>query len=128
MNNRTFFLNYRINTEYGMISHLIHGKLMNPDEMTELYQLLRNDIVATQLQQNAYDDIDSKPNPNLECGDIVAFFSQNIKTTIPSKKLHYKKIGPVKILAKIRTRAYKLDLPRSMAIDISSISPSTNLT
>jgi len=41
---------------------------------------------------------------------------RNIKTTRPSKKLDYKKIGPFKILAKIGTSAYKLALPPSMAI------------
>jgi len=39
-----------------------------------------------------------------------------IKTTRPSKKLDYKKIGPFKILARIGTSAYKLALPPSMAI------------
>jgi len=41
---------------------------------------------------------------------------RKIKTTRPSKKLDYKKIGPFKILAKIGTSAYKLALPPSMAI------------
>jgi len=39
-----------------------------------------------------------------------------IKTTRPSKKQDYKKIGPFKILAKIGTSAYKLTSQPSMAI------------
>jgi len=41
---------------------------------------------------------------------------RNIKTTRPSKKLDYKKIGPCKMSAKIGTSAYKLAVPPSMAI------------
>jgi len=41
---------------------------------------------------------------------------RNIKGTRPSKGLDYKKIRPLKILAKIGTRAYKLALPPAMAI------------
>ena len=41
---------------------------------------------------------------------------RNIKTTLPLKKLNYKKIGPFKMLAKIGTSAYKLVLPPTMAI------------
>jgi len=46
----------------------------------------------------------------------VWLLPRNIKTTRPSKKLDYKKIGPFKILAKIGTSTYKLALPPSMAI------------
>jgi len=42
--------------------------------------------------------------------------TRNIKTTILSKRLDYKKIGPFQILAKIGTSAYKLALPPPMAI------------
>jgi len=57
-----------------------------------------------------------KAPSNLQSGDMVLWLPQNIKTTRPSKKLDYKKIGPFKILAKIGTSAYKLAIPPSMAI------------
>jgi len=47
---------------------------------------------------------------------MVLLLPPNIKTTRPSKKLDYKKIGPFKILAKIGASAYKLPLLPSMAI------------
>jgi len=47
---------------------------------------------------------------------MVWLLPRNIRTTRPCKKLDYKKIGPFKILAKIGTSAYKLDLPTSMRI------------
>jgi len=46
----------------------------------------------------------------------VLLLPRNIRTTRPCKKLDYKKIGPFKILGRIGTSAYKLDLPASMRI------------
>jgi len=99
-----------------MIGHLIHGKRTRPEEMTQLHASLRNEMVAAQLRQNEYYDLHRKPDPNLQSGDMVWSLPRNIKTTRPSEKLDYQKIGPFKILAKIGTSAYKLALPPSMAI------------
>ena len=84
--------------------------------MTQLQELLKNEMVATQLRQKEYYDLNRNPNPNLKTGDLVWLLPRKIKTTRPSKKLHYKKIRPFKILAKIGTSAYKLVLQPSMAI------------
>jgi len=85
-------------------------------------------MVAAQLRQKEYYDLHRKPDPNLQSGDMVWLLPRNIKTTRPSKKLDYRKIGPFKILAKIGTSAYKLALPPSMAIHntfhISLLEPS----
>jgi len=114
--NTPFFANYGINLEYEMIGHLIQGKQNKSEEMTQLHESLRNEMVAAQLRQKEYYDLGRKPDPNLQSGDMVWLLPHNIKTTRPSKKLDYKKIGPFKILAKIGTSAYKLALPPSMAI------------
>jgi len=125
--NTPFFANYRINPEYEMIGHLIHGKRTKMEEMTQLHELLRNKMRAAQLRQKEYYDLHRKPDPNLQSGDMVWLLPHNIKTTRRSKKMDYKKMGPFKILAKIRTTAYKLALPPSMAIhntlDISLLEP-----
>jgi len=99
-----------------MIGHLIQGKQTKPEEMTQLHESLRNQMVAAQLRQKEYYDLHRKPDPNLQSGDRVWLLPRNIKTTRPSKKPDYKKIRPFKILAKIGTSAYKLALPPSMAI------------
>jgi len=111
-----FFANYRINPEYEMIGHLIQGIQTKREEMTQLHESLRNEMVAGQLRQKEYYDLHRKPDPNLPSGDIVWLLPCNIKTTRPSKKLDYKKIRPFQILAEIGTSAYKLALPPSMAI------------
>ena len=45
------------------------------------------------------------------------FLPRNVKTRRRSKKLDYKKMGPFKIIKKVGTSSYKLDLPPSMTID-----------
>jgi len=114
--NTPFFANYGINPEYEMIGHLIQGKQTKSQEMTQLHESLRDEMVAAELRQKEYYDLPRKPDPNLQSGDMVWLLPRNIKSTRPSKKLDYKKIGLFKILAKIGTRAYKLALPPSMAI------------
>jgi len=61
---------------------------------------------------------------------MVWFLTRNVRTTRPCKKLDYKKIGPFKILAKIGSSAYKLDLPDTMkihnTIHISLLEPYEN--
>ena len=114
--NTPFFANDGIHPEYEMIGHLSQGKQKKPEEMTLLDESLRKEMVAAQLRQKEYYDLHRKPDPNLQSGDMVWLLPRNIKTTRPSKRLDYKKIRPFKIVAKIRTSAYKLALPPSMAI------------
>jgi len=114
--NTPFLANCGINPEYEMIGHLIHRKRTKPEEMTQLHETLRNEMLAAQLRQKDYYDRNRKPDPNLQSGDMVWLLPRNIKTTRPSKKLDYKKIGPFEILANIGTSAYKLALSPSMAI------------
>ena len=90
--NTPFFTNYGINPEYKMIGHLIQGKQTKPEEMTQLHESLRSEMVAPQLQQKEYYDQHRKPDTNLQSGEMVWLLPSNIKTTIPSKKLDYKKI------------------------------------
>jgi len=85
--NTLFFANYRINSEYKMISHLIQGKQTKLAEMTQLHELLRSEIVAAQLRQKEYYHQHRKLNPNLKSGNMVWLLPGNIKTMRPSKKL-----------------------------------------
>jgi len=64
-----------------MIGHLIHGKRTKPEEMTQLQESLRNEMVAAQLRQKEYYDLHRKPDPNLQLGDMVWLLPRNIKTT-----------------------------------------------
>jgi len=126
--NTPFLANYIMNPEYEMIGHLIQGKQIKSEELTQLHESLRDEMVGAQLQQKEYYDLQRKPDPNLQSGDLVWLLPRNIKNTRPSKKLDYKIIGPFKILAKIGTSAYKLALPPQLPYTTHSSSPSSNLT
>ena len=73
-------------------------------------------MTTAQLRQKENYDKHRKPNPNLKTGDMVWFLPHNVKTTRPSKKLDYKKMGLFEIIKKVGTSSYKLDLPASIPI------------
>ena len=54
--------------------------------------------------------------PKLEIGDYVWLLRKNIKTTQPSTKLDFKCLGKFRIIKKVSSHAYKLDLPASMKV------------
>jgi len=111
-----FFANYGTNPEYQAIGHLMQGKTMSPEDMSQLHDTLQAEMTEAQTRHKEYYDAQRKPDPNIQPGDKVWLLPRNFRTTRPCKKLDYKKIGPFKILAKIGTSAYKLDLPASMRI------------
>ena len=59
-------------------------------------------------------DKDRKPAPLYQIGDEVWLLRRHIQTTRPSSKLDFKRFGRFKIIQKISSHAYKLDLPASM--------------
>jgi len=125
-----FFANYGMNPEYEAIGHLMQGNITPLEEMSQLHDVLRAEMTEAQIRQKEYYDQHRKPDPNLKSGDMVWFLTRNVRTTRPCKKLDYKKIGPFKILAKIGSSAYKLDLPDTMrihnTIHISLLEPYEN--
>jgi hypothetical protein len=52
--------------------------------------------------------------PDIKVGDLVMIDARNMKIKRPSKKLDHKKIGAVKILKKIGTRAFRVELPTTI--------------
>jgi len=84
--------------------------------MSQLHDTLQAQMTEAQIRHMEYYDRQRKPDPNIQQGDMVWLLPRNIRTTRPCKKLDYKKIGQFKILARIGTSAYKLDLPASMRI------------
>jgi hypothetical protein len=55
------------------------------------------------------------PAPVFEKGDRVFLDASDIRTDRPSKKLSHLRLGPFKILDRVSSIAYKLDLPKSMS-------------
>ena len=95
---------------------MITGKETTGENMENLHQTLREEMKNAQIRQKENYDQHRKPDPNLKSGDMVWFIPRHVKTTRPSKKLDYKKMGPFKVIKKAGTSSYKLDLPSSMRI------------
>ena len=68
--------------------------------MENLHQPFREEITTAQLRQKENYDKERNADPNRKSGDMVWFLPHNVKTTRPSKKLDYKKMGPFKIIRK----------------------------
>ena len=98
------------------MNHLITEKETSAKDMENLHQTLREEITTAQLRQKENYDKHRKPDLNLKSGDIVWFLPSNVKTTRLSKNFDYNKMGPFKIIKKVGTSSYKLDLPASMTI------------
>ena len=98
------------------MNHLITEKETSAKDMENLHQTLQEERTTAQLRQKENYDKHKKLDPNLKSGDMVWFLPRNVKTTRPSKKLDYKKMGPFNITKKVGMSSYKLDLPASMTI------------
>jgi len=57
-----------------------------------------------------YHDREATEQPSIEVGDLVMLNAKNIPTKRPSKKLSLKLYGPLKVLEKKESRAYKLEI------------------
>jgi hypothetical protein len=74
---------------------------------------LRESILEAQARQTGYA---GGKEMVFEVGDKVWFSAKHIQTARPSKKLDYKRLGPVKITKVINRNAYRLELPNSMKV------------
>ena len=63
-----------------------------------------------------YYDQGKQDPPNMSIGDLVMLNAKNIRTKRPTKKLAPKFYGPFKILEKIGTRSYRLELDQRWRI------------
>ena len=111
-----FYANYERNPEHQLMHDLITINEPSAKDMKNLHLTLREEMTTAQLRHKGNYDKHRKPIPNLKSGEMVWFLPHNVKTTTPSKKLDYKKMGPFKIIKKIETSSYKWDLPASMTI------------
>lgn len=84
--------------------------------MKELHSEMKFNI-QTALETHAR-NFDKKviPQPDFKIGDQVWLSAQNIRTSRPSRKLDHKRLGPFKILKKVGTRSFHLELPKSLKI------------
>lgn len=79
-------------------------------------QLAKDNIARAQQRQVLYADRQRTEAPEFKPDEQVWLLRRHIKTSRPSDKLDHKKLGPFRIVEKIGSRAYRLQLPASMQI------------
>jgi len=88
------------------------------DCLSELDSYLRSEMTWSQATYSEQANKSQIPSPKLEVGDEVWLLRRNVKTTRPSTKLDFKHLGKFRILQKVSSHAYKLDLAASMKVHL----------
>ncbi|KAL5612469.1 uncharacterized protein BROUX77_002625 [Berkeleyomyces rouxiae] len=115
-----FFANHGFHPRSGRESLPVSvekGPLRNfVKELDNICQFLKTEITWSRERMTEYANRHKSSAPLLREGDLVWLLSRNIRTTRPSKKLDFKKLGPFKILRKVSSHAYELALPATMKV------------
>lgn len=82
----------------------------------DLHRDLQFDIAIAQENHAKFYNRKVLTGPDFKIGNKVWLLSRNIKTQRPTGKLDHRRLGPYKVLEKIGTRSYKLELPPTMKI------------
>jgi transposase InsO family protein len=114
-----FFANYGFHPSFDIIrpdSSVTPAAENFIEQMRQLEEELKIAIENAQQQQQQFANLHRLAPPAFKVGDQVMLNAKNIKTTRPSKKLDFKKLGPFKIVRQINPVAFKLELPPSFDI------------
>ena len=84
--------------------------------LAKLDRYLRSEMVWAQATYSEQADKHRLPTPKFKVRDKVWLNRRNLKTTRPLTKLDYKWLEKFKIIKKVSSHAYKLELPVSMKI------------
>jgi hypothetical protein len=84
-------------------------------QLQNQFEILINELQLAQQTMKRFADRNRRPSPEYSPGDKVWLVRRNIKTTRPCSKLDHKKLGPFKIIERINSVAYRLQLPQSMS-------------
>jgi len=90
--------------------------MIEADRMKELHDALHKEISFVQQKMKTFYNRKRLEGPTFREGDMVYVHRTNIKTTRPSDKLDYKKLGPFPVLRKISDVNYEIELPETMRI------------
>lgn len=115
-----FFINYGHHPRFDPYSGPTTTVNKSASEHASLLQDLRTYLKSQLLraqdnQAQAYNRGRSGLQP-FGVGDMVMLKRTNLQTPRPSAKLDHQKLGPFKILEKIKNNAFKLDLPATWKI------------
>jgi len=82
------------------------------DKLRTFQHQLAMEIQFRNERSASYANRHRSQEPSLKGGDKVYLLRKHIKTTRPSSKLDWKKLGPYRIIAKVSDVNYRLELPK----------------
>jgi len=86
------------------------GATMYAHWMQDIHRQAKQTLESTRESMKRYYDRKATEQPSIEVGDLVMLNAKNIPTKGPSKKLSPKLYGPLKVLERRGSRAYKLEI------------------
>lgn len=86
------------------------------EALRQSQQVVSEELKKAQEDYKRFADRKRKEQPAFRIGDLVWLARKNIRTTRPSDKLDYKKIGPFKIVKQVNPVTYQLRLPSTLKI------------
>jgi len=86
------------------------------ETMRKIHEHLQTEMRYSQDQQEEGANSRRLPAPRLEVGDEVWLLARNIRTERPARKLDWKRLGRFKVLEKVGSYAYRLELPATMKV------------
>jgi hypothetical protein len=84
--------------------------------MQQIHEHLRVEMRRSEAVQEEGANRGSIPAPNIQVGWKVWLDARNIRTTRPTRKLDWKRLGPFRVQKKVSPYAYELELPVSLRI------------
>ncbi|MGH2639667.1 MAG: chromo domain-containing protein, partial [Rhabdochlamydiaceae bacterium] len=84
--------------------------------LREVEENLQSEMKYAQMVQSEQANQRRLATPRLEVGSQVWLLRKNIRTTRPSAKLDYKRLGPFTIKKRLSSHAYELALPDTMKV------------
>ena len=81
--------------------------------LQEIHEQLTESLLAAQEDYSRFYNKKVLKSPQYQEGDLVWLLRRHIKTTRPSDKLDFKRLGPYKIVKEINPMAFKINLPAS---------------
>src|SRR4030095_14699902 len=116
-----FYANYGYHPRYhaGILRNRVNPAAeLYMDRIQATQKELQVNLQRAQESYKKYYDRHTQRNPTFAIGDKVWLNRRNMRTTRPSKKLDFKRLGPYRIIEIIgeSKQAYKLNIPNTMHI------------
>lgn len=113
-----FYANYGYNPRLSVDIHdvSVPAARNRLEHLSQVHETCKQNIKQALEKHSFWANKKRKDAPEFKVGDRVWLLRRNIKTTRPSDKLDYKRLGPFPVTECIGTSAFRLRLPASMKI------------